>query len=65
MTRREEHVAAIEAVKAQIKTAGPCHRRDLIRQLHRMKKELLIYDRYRQASFSGERTAVAERPTAV
>ena len=53
MTKREEHKAAIEAIKAQIRTAGPCHKRDLIRQLHRMQKELLIYDRYRQQAKRG------------
>lgn len=53
MTRREEHVAAIEAVKAQIKTAGSCHKRDLIRQLHRMQKELKAYDSYQAMAKRG------------
>lgn len=62
MTQREQHKAAIEAIKAQIRTAGPCHKRDLIRQLHRMQKELLIYDRYRQAAcVPGERATAPAR----
>ena len=53
MTQREQHKAEIENVKKEIKTAGPCHKRDLIRQLHRMQKELKIYDRYHQLAQQG------------
>lgn len=61
MTRREEYKAAIQAVKEQLRTAGLCHRRDLKRQLNRMQKELLIYDRYRQAAcLARERSAASE-----
>lgn len=53
MTQRERHKAAIEAVREQIKTAGPVHRRDLERQLHRMEKELKEYDRYQAMAKRG------------
>lgn len=43
---RDAHIAQMCAVKAKIKTAGPIHRKDLLRQLHRMEKELQIYDKY-------------------
>ena len=46
MTKREEHMAAIRAAKEELKTAGYIHRRDLIRQIHRMENELREYDRY-------------------
>jgi hypothetical protein len=47
---REVHKAAIRAAKEQLKTAGPHHRRDLLKHIHRMQKELLIYDKYQQAA---------------
>jgi hypothetical protein len=50
MTRREEHKAAICAAKEELKTAGPHHRRDLLKHIHRMQKELMIYDKYQQAA---------------
>ena len=50
MNEREEHKAAIRAAKEELKTAGPHHRRDLLKHIHRMEKELLIYDRYQQAA---------------
>lgn len=45
---RDIHIAKIHAVKAKIKTAGTIHKKDLMRQLHRMEKELQIYDKYRK-----------------
>lgn len=50
MNEREEHKAAIRAAKQELKTAGPYHRRDLLKHIHRMEKELLIYDKYQQAA---------------
>lgn len=50
MTRREEHKAAIRAAKEELKTAGPHHRLDLLKHVHRMEKELLIYDRYKPST---------------
>lgn len=49
MNEREQHKARIRAAKEELKTAGPHHRRDLLKHIHRMEKELLIYDRYQQA----------------
>jgi len=49
-TVREQHKAAIRVAKEQLKTAGPHHRRDLLKHIHRMQKELLIYDKYQQAA---------------
>lgn len=49
-TVRDQHKAAIRAAKEELKTAGPHHRRDLLKHIHRMQKELLIYDKYQQAA---------------
>lgn len=49
-TVRDQHKAAIRAAKEQLKTAGPHHRRDLLKHIHRMQKELMIYDKYQQAA---------------
>jgi len=49
-TMRDEHKARIRAAKQELKTAGPHHRRDLLKYIHRMQKELLIYDKYQQAA---------------
>ena len=49
-TVRDQHKAAIRAAKGQLKTAGPHHRRDLLKHIHRMQKELLIYDKYQKAA---------------
>lgn len=43
---REAHIEKINKAKAEMKTAGPCHRRDIARSIKRMKKELIIYDKY-------------------
>jgi len=50
MSEREEQKARIYAAKEQLKTAGPHHRRDLLKHIHRMQKELMIYDKYQQAA---------------
>jgi hypothetical protein len=50
MTQREENKARIRAAKEQLKTAGPHHRRDLLKHIHRMQKEMMIYDKYQQAA---------------
>lgn len=61
MTNREQQKARIYAAKEELKTAGPRHRRDLLKHIHRMQKELLIYDRYQQqARISRERAAIAK-----
>ena len=57
-----EHKARIYAAKQELKTAGPHHRRDLLKHIHRMEKELLIYDRYQQAArVSSERATASAR----
>ena len=45
-----EHKARIYAAKQELKTAGPHHRRDLLKHIHRMEKELLTYDRYQRSA---------------
>ena len=61
-TVRDQHKAEIRAAKEQLKTAGPHHRRDLLKHIHRMEKELLIYDRYQQAArISRERATASSR----
>lgn len=61
MTKREEQIIAIRIAKEELKTAGPHHRRDLLKHIHRMQKELMIYDRYQQqARISRERAAIAK-----
>ena len=43
---REEMVSKIRAAKAELPDAGKCHRRDLMKHIRRMEKELRIYDSY-------------------
>ena len=43
---REEHVDRIRAAKAELKTAGAIHKKDLQRYIRRLEKELRIYDNY-------------------
>lgn len=45
MNKREEWAERIEALKREYMTAGPIHGRDLLRQIHRMEKELKYYDK--------------------
>ena len=52
---REEHKAAIRAAKQELKTAGPYHRRDLMKHIHRMQKDLRIYDFSQQQARKGIR----------
>lgn len=59
--KRDEWKAKIAAAKEELKTAGPIHRRDLLKHIHRMQKELMIYDRYQQAArIARERSAAAK-----
>lgn len=50
MSAREQHIQKIMDAKQQLKTAGPHHRKDLLKHIHRMEKELMIYDKYRRAA---------------
>ena len=43
---REQHLEKLRLAKEEVKTAGTIHKRDLIRQIKRMEKELRIYDWY-------------------
>ena len=45
MSKRQEWAEKIEALKREYMTAGPIHARDLLRQIHRMEKELKYYAR--------------------
>jgi hypothetical protein len=44
---RSELVQAIIIAEEQLPKAGKIHRRDLIKHIHRMEKELRTYDYYR------------------
>ena len=46
MAKRDEYVREMEAVRERLETAGPCHKRDLMRQLHQMEKDIKTYDLY-------------------
>ena len=59
MDKRQEYAEKLNAAKEELKNAGCIHRRDLIRQINQMKKDLMIYDRYQReaARFPRERSA--------
>ena len=48
MNARQRHEAEIQSVKAELKRLrkGTPHQRDTVRRLHRLQKELRIYDYY-------------------
>lgn len=43
---REEMSTAIARRKQEIKTAGPVHKRDLMKNIRRLQRELRDYDRF-------------------
>lgn len=45
MQTRDVYLQRIAKAKAEMQTAGSIHRRDLYRYIHRLEKELWIYDR--------------------
>ena len=47
---REQMLEKIERTKAEIKTAGPIHRRDLLKHLKRMQGQIAQYDLYQRAA---------------
>lgn len=47
---RKELVAKIQSAKKELKTAGTIHKRDLTKHIHRMEKELWMYDRYHKTA---------------
>jgi hypothetical protein len=56
MDKRQEHIQKIRKAKAELKTAGKIHRKDLIRYIHRLEKELATYDRLGGGHHWQERT---------
>lgn len=48
MTARDRHLAALHTARAEARsiTRDTPHRRDLLRHIHRMEKEMRIYDHY-------------------
>lgn len=46
--KRDEMVSKIRMAKAELPTAGVIHRRDLLKHIHRMEKELKTYDYYQK-----------------
>lgn len=51
--RRDELVAQIRRTREEIRTAGPCRRRDLRKYLKRMRAQLALYDRFQGAARQG------------
>lgn len=45
MTARERHIQRMKEVKAEMRTAGEIHRKDLHRQYRRLLHDLKVYDR--------------------
>lgn len=45
---REELAEAIAQKRKEAQTAGKVHKRDLLKNVHRMEVELARYDRYRK-----------------
>ena len=52
---REEYAAKLNAAREELKTAGPIHRRDLIKHIRRMEHELRDYDRFHKGGDSNGR----------
>ena len=48
MSAREDFVRQLEAAKAELRIAGPIHKRDLRKHIHDMECELRDYDRFQQ-----------------
>lgn len=44
----EDYRSKLTAACAELKTAGPIHRRDLLRQIKRMKTDIAVYKRYHE-----------------
>ncbi len=50
---RDQLIRKIEQTKEEIRSAGPVHKRDLGKHLHRMQVQLARYDRYQTAARKG------------
>ena len=44
---RERHLAELDRLRAELKTAGYIHAKDLRKRIRRMEKMLMEYDQYR------------------
>ena len=44
----EDYTAKLTAACAELKTAGPIHRRDILRHIKRMKTDIAIYQRFHE-----------------
>lgn len=53
---RNEYIEKINRAESALLTAGPIHRRDLLRQLSHLRRDLKIYDRYQRAARQKQRT---------
>ena len=47
---RAELIQKLTSAKQELKSAGPIHRRNLQKHIHRLEKELRTYDYYRAAA---------------
>ena len=57
---REEYVAKLNASRQELETAGIFHRRDLIKHIRRMERELRDYDRFHKG---GDSNGKRKKPT--
>ena len=55
MTQREILEQKLTLARVDLKTAGPIHRRDLKKHIHRMERELRDYNRFQSAACQDER----------
>lgn len=58
---RDEYVEKINVARQGLETAGIFHRKDLIKHIHRMERELRDYDRFHRES-GGETNAQRSTP---
>lgn len=47
---RDRFISKLNVARKQLETAGPIHRKDLLRQIKRMEKELRMYDAFHKAA---------------
>ena len=61
---RDAYVAKLNAARQKLNTAGPIHRRDLIKHIRRMERELYDYDRYHAGGDPNSQRAKPDPPGA-
>ena len=59
---REAYAAKLEAARQELKTAGPVHRRDLLKHIRRMERELRDYDRFHAGGGGNGKENAPEQP---